>query len=320
MDKMMERRFVFEPYSDEWRSRWEEFVGRSRNATFLFSRDYMEYHADRFPDASLIALCDGKPIALLPACRLEGDMISTHAGLTYGGWILPERHVDGAMLLHLMEQWVEWCRANGFKAIHYKPIPSIYASTPSEEDRYALWRCGFSLAAVNLSSAVDMRQPVHFNMNKRRQLKKASRYELKIGESDRWDDFWTVLCSCLSERHEAAPVHSLDEIKLLQSRFPQNIRLFTIEDADGIEAGVCVYDTGIVAHSQYIATTDTARINSYLPALFHHLLTDTFADRRYFDFGTSNENGGRLLNEGLLNQKFSMGGTGVVYPTYSLSL
>lgn len=320
MDKMMERRFVFQPYSDEWRSRWEEFIGRSRNATFIFSRDYMEYHADRFRDASLIALCDGKPLAMLPACRLEGDVISTHAGLTYGGWILPDRHVDGAMLLHLMEQWVEWCAVNGYKAIHYKPLPLIYASTPSEEDRYALWRCGFSLAAVNLSSAVDMRQSVRFNMSKRQQLKKALRHELRIGESDRWEEFWDVLCRCLSERHEASPVHRLDEIRLLHSRFPKNIRLFTVEDDGGVQAGVCVYDTGIVAHSQYAATTPSARRNYYLTALYHHLLTESFAGRRYFDFGTSNESGGRMLNEGLLNQKFSMGGTGVVYETYSLGL
>ena len=53
-------------------------------------------------------------------------------------------------------------------------------------------------------------------------------------------------------------------------------------------AGVCVYDTGRVAHAQYIATTAEGRELNLLTPLFHKLITETFRDRAYFDFGTSN--------------------------------
>jgi hypothetical protein len=75
-----------------------------------------------------------------------------------------------------------------------------------------------------------------------------------------------------------------------------------------------------VAHSQYAATTERARRNYFLTLLYHHLITETFADgtHRWFDFGTSNLDGGRFLDSGLLAQKYAMGGRGVAYATYSL--
>ena len=41
-------------YDAAQRVLWDDFVENARNATFLFKRDYMDYHADRFADHSLI--------------------------------------------------------------------------------------------------------------------------------------------------------------------------------------------------------------------------------------------------------------------------
>ena len=38
-------------------SEWDAFVRKSKNATFLFYRGYMDYHADRFEDFSLMLGC-----------------------------------------------------------------------------------------------------------------------------------------------------------------------------------------------------------------------------------------------------------------------
>lgn len=315
-----ERRFTFEPYTPALSREWDEFVSHSRNGTFLFRRAYMEYHADRFRDASLVARHGGKPAALLPACILHDGTLSTHAGLTYGGWIMPPAHLDGSAMLTLFTEWVTYCREAGYTAIDYKPVPHIYQQAPSQEDIYALWRCGFSLSTVNLSSAIDMRRPWKFDMSKRQQLRKAQAQGVEVTETRDFTAFWGILETCLSERHDAAPVHSLAEIGSLAAGFPANIRLFILSDVQGPQAGVCIYDTGKVAHSQYAATTPLARSKYYLTALYHHLLDKVFADRDYFDFGTSNEHGGLTLNSGLLHQKASMGGTGVAYERYSLKL
>ncbi|MCM1005929.1 MAG: GNAT family N-acetyltransferase [Prevotella sp.] len=319
MDKMTTI-FVFQPYTPDNLQLWDECVASSRNGTFLLKRTYMDYHADRFTDASLIALKGNKPVALLPACRLPDDTLSSHAGLTYGGWLLPAAHLDGAAILTLLEEWVQYCRSVGFKKIVYKPIPYIYHTVPTQEDIYALWRLGFEKTAVNLSSAIDLRSPWKFNMSKRQQVRKARTHNIQIERSEDYALFWHILCECLVERHEAAPVHSLEEIIKLKTAFPENIKLYTLSDEQGMQAGVCIYDTGRVVHSQYAATTARARERFYLTALYHFLLTEVFVGRDYFDFGTSNEQAGKYLNAGLLNQKYSMGATGVVYEQYSLAL
>lgn len=299
---------------------WDEFAAASRNATFLHRRAYMDYHADRFRDCSLMAYRRGKLCALLPACLLPDGTLSSHAGLTYGGWLLPPSHLDGAMLLSLMELWVDWCQSEGVRAIDYKPLPYIYAAAPSQEELYALWRLGFTQSAALLSAAVDLRYPWKFDMSKRQQARRAIKQGAVIVESDDYAPFWALLEACLGERHDAAPVHTLGEIERLHRAFPQNIRLFTLSEGGALQTGVCIYDTGLVAHSQYAATTAAARRAGSLAALYNHLMTEVFASRRYFDFGTSNEQGGRVLNAGLLTQKYSMGATGVLYPRYSLSL
>lgn len=313
--------FEIERYSPAFASRWDEMVRNSRNATFLLQRGYMDYHADRFKDASLIVYHKGKPVALLPACEREGGVISSHAGLTYGGWILPQGHLNGVRLLEIFGLTADYLRREGFKQLIYKPVPHIYARRPSQEDLYAIWRLGGTLTARLLSSAIDLKEPLRFDMSKRQQVRKAYAAGWKAEESDWLSDFWKLLSDCLEARHGAAPVHSLAEMELLRSRFPKNIRLFTVADADGtIHAGCVVYDTGLVAHSQYAATSAIGRENYLLTFLYHHLITEVFAGHAYFDFGTSNEAGGRVLNDGLLAQKFALGGTGAVYDTYTLNL
>lgn len=308
-------------YSPALRQQWNEMVSLSRNATFLFHRDYMDYHADRYTDCSLIAVRSGKLIGMLPCCHHGAHAVSSHAGLTYGGWILPPSHVDGSDMLGIFSAWLAFLHTEGVREVIYKPLPRIYARKPSDEDLYALWRNGFTIASRQLSSSVDLRRDWKFDMSKRQQVRRASRSGAIFSRSERWEEFWILLCNCLRERHEASPVHSLQEILLLKERFPEQIRLFTATDPAGeIHAGVVIYDTGTVAHSQYAATTAEGRRHYLLTALYHHLMTDEYAGRYYFDFGTSNEQSGRVLNAGLLSQKFSMGGSGTAYDTYSLTL
>ena len=73
-------------YTAAQSAEWNEFVERSKNGTFLFHRSYMDYHADRFTDHSLMVWNKGRLSALLPANEHDGTLYS-HQGLTYGGLI-----------------------------------------------------------------------------------------------------------------------------------------------------------------------------------------------------------------------------------------
>ena len=341
-------------YTPEWRALWDEFVASSRNATFLFLRDYMDYHADRFIDASWIALKKGKPIALFPANVIESTLYS-HQGLTYGGWLLPPAHLDGADLLDIFTLATFIWQEAGYREVIYKSIPYIYHRSPSQEEDYALFRLGAQLIRTDLSMAIDLRNPIAFNKLRRRALAKTSQLPIRIREISAvgadnpkaaLQPFHNLLAQCLSDRHGATPVHTLSELTSLHLRFPSNIRFFIVEtelsecedprgletastndneDPRGLEtaspdAAVCIFDTGLVAHAQYICTSQRGRELDLLTPLFHHLITETFADRRYFDFGTSNEDNGRRLNAGLLRQKASFGASGVAHNTFCLPL
>ena len=51
---------------------------------------------------------------------------------------------------------------------------------------------------------------------------------------------------------------------------------------------------------------------------FYSPVTEVYDGRRYFDFGISNEDGGRYLNRGLAAQKEGFGGRAVVHDFYEV--
>ena len=317
---LMSEKWSIRRYRPDDTALWDTLVAASRQGTLLHMRGYMDYHADRVRDCSLIAFRKGKPTAILPANLDSDGTLRSHGGLTYGGWLTPMSHFDGSDMLDLFHTWTGWCRENGIHEIIYKAVPHIYHRIPAEEDLYALFRFGASTETVNLSSVIDMREIPSFNTQQKRHLKKASSLNPWIRETSVASEFMPILEECLKERHDAFPVHSETELQSLKDRFPEEIRLFIAGTGTGTlpEAAVCIYDTNSVAHCQYIATSASGRENGTLTYLFQHLILQVFADHRYFDFGTSNEDAGRILNSGLLHQKTGLGGRGVAYQIFRL--
>lgn len=307
-------------YSPEFKPQWDNFVRESRNATFLFLRDYMDYHSDRFRDSSWMAYKGGKIAAILPANVTDDNVLHSHQGLTYGGWILPQRHIDGADVLDIFNAAITQWKEEGYVALDYKPLPYIYASRPSQEDEYALFRLGAARVECNLSTAIPLSEECAYNKLRRRALSRTSSLQFTITECEDAAPLMKMVSDCLRDRHDATPVHSVSEMQLLKKRFPKEIKFWLLEMEGEPHAAVCVYDTGIVAHAQYIATTPYGREQNLLTPLFHHLITIEYAPRAYFDFGTSNEEHGNYLNEGLLRQKASYGATGVAYNRYNIAL
>lgn len=98
-------------YTAAYHRDWNDFVSESSNGTFLFLREYMEYHADRFTDYSLLVYDGNKLLALLPANR-SGDVLYSHAGLTYGGLIVTARNTT-AQVLEIMRSIADFLKKNG---------------------------------------------------------------------------------------------------------------------------------------------------------------------------------------------------------------
>jgi hypothetical protein len=306
-------------YVPERKTAWDEFVHGAKNGTFLFCRDYMDYHADRFVDHSLLIEREGAPLALLPANASDG-VLQSHGGLTYGGLIVGDG-MTTALMGEVFTAIAEHAANSGFTSLFYKTVPAIYHRRPAEEDRYALFRAGAELVRRDVLSVLAPAAGEPRQQRRRRALGKAAKSGFTVVEDIDFSTFWPVLEALLGTRHGTAPVHTLDEIERLHRHFPSHIRLFTARGGAGvIQAGAVIYESARVAHVQYMATTEEGRRSGALDLVLAHLIDEVFATKPWFDFGISNEDDGRVLNEGLIDFKEGFGGRAVVHDFYRLDL
>lgn len=307
--------FEIERYSPQHKDEWNAFVARSKNGTFLFDRDYMDYHSDRFTDCSLMIYRNGCLYALLPA-NVDGETLVSHGGLTYGG-LITDSTATAAATVEMMHEMNAWLRNAGISKVAYKAVPWIYHRIPAEEDLYAIFReCDARLSVREISSTIVMEDRLKWSTLRRRCANKAKRNGISVMRSEDLSAFWRVLDDNLMGKYGVHPVHTLDEIRLLKSRFPDNICLY-IARKDGLTlAGTLLYITNKTVHSQYISANAEGKKLGALDAIYDHILNSDFTSCRYFDFGKSTEDGGRYLNESLIYQKEGFGARGVCYDTY----
>ncbi len=306
-------------YRREDKELWNSFVSKARNATFLFDRNYMDYHADRFDDNSFMFYHKGKLKAVLPA-NVAGDTLYSHQGLTYGGLLL-DKKATVEDVLECFDSLNSWLRENGISKVIYKALPWIYQQYPSEEDLYALtWKCKAQLISRDISSSIVIDNKLKFAESRKSGIRKALSLNIEVGESNDVDGFWHILEDNLGNRYNAKPVHTSSEMKLLMSRFPNNIRLYVAKMNGEIVGGTLIYVTPQVVHTQYISASVEGKKHGALDLLFDYIINKVYANCRYFDFGKSTEQGGAYLNEPLIFQKEGFGGRGVCYDWYQWEL
>lgn len=305
------------PYASAMRAEWNALNTRARNGHVLFDRGFMEYHADRFADASLAVFEGAQMVALIPANR-DGDEVHSHQGLTFGGLVTESLRTTDVMAA--LEACASCWRGSRATQLIYKATPWIYHRRPAQEDLYWLFRRGAHLESRMSGAAVLLDAPGAQTRRRRRGVARAGAAGLVFARSDRIGDFWTLLAEVLSERHDANPVHTAAEMQLLAARFPDEIQLHTAELDGVVLAGVVLFASGPVVRTQYIAAGDAGRQTGALDGLLAHLLTTSWPGARAFDFGTSNQDGGRVLNEGLIRQKEEFGASCVAYDTYRVDL
>lgn len=307
-------------YQPAHKSVWDAFIAEAKNTSFLFYRNFMDYHSDRFTDYSLLIYKDGKLLAVLPA-NAEKKTLYSHQGLSYGGLILTKK-VKFQDVFDGFKQLLAFLEKEGFEFLEIKNIPSFYNPLPAEELDYLCFLLNAEISRVDLAAVIDNRNPIPIQKNRLEGVKKASKNALKIEETTSFSAFWNdILIPNLSKTHDAKPVHSLEEITLLQKRFPKNIRQFNVLNPENkIVAGATIFETENVAHVQYISgNADKQQLGS-LDFLFHHLITSVFKDKPYFDFGTSNENAGQNLNAGLQYWKECFGARTLVHRSFCIQI
>lgn len=297
---------------------WNLFVKSAKNSLFMHNRNFMEYHSDRFEDNSLMFYDDDELLALLPANKVENELIS-HGGLTYGGFISNSKMKEYKML-ECFDVLKSYMKENNFDKLIYKTIPYCYFTNPAQEDLYALFRNGAKIIKVEPSTTIDFRYPIKLPKGRKAQIGRAKREGVTIELSKDFHAFINLENAVLSERHNTKAVHSGEELELLNSRFPQEIELYTAMYKGNMIAGAVVFVYNNLVHTQYLAGNEIAKEIGALDYCISEIINKYSSTKQFLDFGISSENGGLVLNEGLINQKESFGGRTIVYQTFEMKL
>lgn len=305
-------------FQSENEQEWNIFLEETKNSTFLFNRKFMDYHKQRFTDASIMVYNErNEVVACMPANISENGDVISHAGLTYGGLIIKREE----KLLNVLEIFYEILKhfaSNGIKKLILKDFPKFYNNFPSEEIEYVLFLANAVIFRRDTAIVIDQEKPIGYQTRRLRSIKKALKENVLVDETENFEMFWTrILQPNLNARHGVNPVHTLEEILTLKKAFPQDIILRTVSLNGQMMAGAVLFITADVVHAQYISASEEGRRNGSLDYLFDYLIK-SYKSIRYFDFGICNENAGKDLNKGLLEWKEGFGGRTFCHNFYEI--
>lgn len=307
-------------YSAALADDWTRVLASAKNGIFQFDRQFIEYHGERFVDMSAVAYIDECPVAIIPA-TLDSQIsrVTSHPGLTFGGPVFV-RDLRGDTAIGVIEAMLDAFGDWGATSCLVKLLPEAFATYPSAEAAYALWHRGFRLVRRDLSSLLPLDGSMPFNESKRQAVKKARKRGVVVSAIE-IDAYHDLLTRVLQVQHATQPVHSKAELALLHSRFPANI-LARGALLDGqLLAGTLVFNYGHVWHTQYLASSDEGRTLGALDLVIAETINEARdAGVTLISFGTSTENGGKVLNQGLLWQKESYGARAIVHDFYEGTL
>jgi hypothetical protein len=249
------------------------------------------------------------------------DLVVSHPGLTYGG-VMHDGALRGTVMLEALQAIVCAYRKMGLGYLQYKAVPHIYHKVPASDDLYALFRLGAERYRCDLSTTIDLAYPRRMNRLRRRELRKAKEAGLRIIPGPHClESFWPVLEENRKSKFGVRPVHTLEEIELLRELFPEEIKCMIGTVEGKVVGGLLLFRANMVVHAQYGAATDLgSEIGASTALMDCAIWSSDEQGARYFDFGTSNEDEGKVLNNGLHKFKASFGAGSVVHEFYELEL
>lgn len=306
-------------YIENFKDQWNELIYKSKNGSFLFNRDFLEYHSNRFEDFSLLIFYNNNLISVLPANVVENTLYS-HQGLSYGGFVL-SNDIKLNIIKDIVKESLIFLEKNNIDKIYIKFIPKIYHSLPSDELDWLMFKLKAELYRRDTALVINKKSLIlKYQERRKRSINKVDQKKVKITEGNtEFEPFWNlILIPNLELKYGVKPVHSLSEILLLSRLFPENIKHYNIYLENKIVAGCTLFIYNKVAHCQYISGSLIGRDSGCLDYLFDYLINNIFFEFDYFDFGICNENEGKDINFGLLDWKEGFGARTIVHDFYKL--
>ena len=171
-----------------------------------------------------------------------------------------------------------------------------------------------------MGTTIFIQQQLKWRRNHLRQLKKARLNGITVQRGADIAEFWPVLEQHLWQRYQSKPVHSLAEMQLLQSRFPNNIIQYNAYKEGHIVGGITIYLSHNVVHAQYSSGNAEGMALGAMEIIYDKIMHEDYPNYAYLDLGSSTEQECSVINEGLISFKEGYGGRAVVYDTYEWTL
>lgn len=313
----MEHKITIKIFSNTYRNIWDDFLDVALNGHFIFKRDFMEYHKDRFQDHSLIFLKGENVVAILPG-NIDDNVYWSHQGLSFGGFVYKKfiRHFE---VEEVFISFLEYITKSSFRSFQCKQIPSIYFSSFAQPDSFIFQEYGLQCVRKDLSTIMTLKD--YPKGRKTRLINKAIREGITVVEPYDFTETWKLLLYRLEEKYHVKPVHSLAEITLLHQCFPKNISCKVAKNIKGDTIGaVVLFLQYPVVHLQYTATSEEGRRGGGLDLIIHQVIEEYKSKFTWLSFGVSTESQGKIVNHSLLRYKESWGGMPLTHDFYELQL
>ncbi len=296
--------YLVKKYQKEHQKDWDDFVRKTANGTFLHQRSYMDYHAERFTDYSLMIYKKNKLIGALPAHIIDNEIFS-HNGLTYGE-ILYHNKLHLADKIEITEQLLEYLQDKKINHWHIKSIPNIFHRYPDDANLYLYHHLASKMLWMKPFFVIFTPTFTGINRNRKRSIAETKSLALQISQDQKYlAGFWQIIQQNLASRHQASPVHSLAEMQLLMKRFPQEINFFACLSNDKVLAGAIVYKFANSVHYQYIHANNEPDKRNAVDYLTNYLIEHYKKDYTYISFGSAEKN--KFIDQGLSYWKESFG-------------
>ena len=317
-------------YNECFKQKWDSFVmKKSVNGTFLQTKQFLDYHGDRFEDTSLVIYKGNDTIvAVVPACVIkDGDkkIFNAHCGSTFGGIVMAESFYDIEHMDAVMTVLEEYLINQGYSEARIKCTSDIFAKKNGNLLYYFLFQRGY-IPYDEISCYIDFEYykediPSNFTVGRRRDYKYSLKNnpEFKKLESDEEvSQFYDILCKNL-QKFNAKPVHSLEELLGFKNeRLKNEVEFYGVYVENKMIAGSMIFlFANQVFHTQYLAA-DQSCLKLFPMNFMDAELIKMAREKgfRYFSFGTSTEEHGKVLNKRLAEFKEGFGTIYGINKTY----
>ena len=230
-------------YSEEWKTKWDNFVLESNNGTIFHLQKFFDYHSrNTFTFNHLIFLDKGNIAGLLPGSRIA-NLYESPIGSSYGSIVTKDVKFSYAM--EMVSTLLDYGKKNGIKEFLLTSAPRVYEKHPNENLDFAMLWLGFNYDLHYISSAIKIYPDndiiTRFQPTVRRNIRKALKNnDLRVEMNDNYEEFYPILINNKA-RHDVKPTHSLEDLIKLKKLLPDNILLFMVYYKDKPIAGSCVF-------------------------------------------------------------------------------